>query len=100
MAFKDFVARKAVNRLLAGIATIDRLVIDKPNRCLSATIRLEGEAVAIRVAVTGYEVRAGERGHHIRFDQCGADRAWLEAIANRFLAKRWLPLPKAAVIVL
>jgi hypothetical protein len=100
MGLQVVIARTVINRLMVGIASIDQLAIDKRKKSILATIRLEGEQSAIHLTLMGYELGEGEHADHIRIAQVGADRSWLEKAANRFLTERWLPLPKAARLLL
>jgi hypothetical protein len=99
MPFTNTLVRTWMNRLLSGIATIDVLDIARDRRSISTTGHLSGEKAPIQVTIE-YEIGAGRRANHIRLGRIEASRPWLEAAANRFLAGRWLPLPKAARLVL
>jgi len=97
---KDKLAQGAVNKALDSIGSIEDLKIDREGKTISGRLTLEGENMAISIAITGYELGTGVNGNQFRFTGIETNRPWLQKVGTRFLVGRWFPIPSAAGAVL
>lgn len=92
--------RRAINQYIRDYGEITELAIDTDRKRISAQLLLHGERVPLQVCVEAYEVVKTGSSVSLLVKAASSDRAWLDAVLNRFLVGRPWEIPaKAAALV-
>jgi hypothetical protein len=89
--------RKLLNQYIRDYGEITDLTIDAPRKRITARLLLHGEREPLDVTVEEYDlIRTGESASFV-VRAADSDRAWLNAVLNRFIVGRAWEVPAKAV---
>ena len=92
--------RKLLNQYISDYGEITDLAIDAANRRITARLLLHGEREPLEVRVEAYELVRTNASLSFVIRSAGSDRAWLDAVLNRFIVGHAWEIPdKAAPLV-